>query len=328
MKKNLLLSILVLFSVSCQKFEPEPIAEDAQSSEKSTSATLTLSVTSLTERALKPGSTFIHEITLKAGSIPIPNEVINIDDPFSSMCTFVTTNSQGKAIWKRTTKSTTKPEAYTIKFYARNKAIYSTVAVKPKSALTLSTYKIDFESVAKLDDQTLVGGSRGGIENTTQSISKTLANGVKLGKDVANDYLSDPKNKLLVSVTALSCDAATKIPEMGEVCAASAIMLIDGYETELVKTIIKQMIDKTTFDSKTKSSLKTIVDLGSTALSINSLIDADGAQVLKSLPLFYELLSTNACELIYYQGKLRGASISVPLKNRSDVLNCSFYQRK
>ena len=132
---------------------------------------------------------------------------------------------------------------------------------------------------------------------------------------------------MLVTVTALSCQSGAFIPGAGELCPVGALMIINGYKTELVKALIKQMIDKTTLDSKTKSSLKTIVDLGSTAMSITSLVDADGAQMLESLPLFYELLSTNAYEMIYYKGKLRGASISVPLKNRTDVLNCSFYQR-
>lgn len=326
MKKSFIyVSALIFTFLSCSKDENLIVENDAIEF-RSVSA-ITLTVNCLTNRNLNPGNTFIHQIILKNGTVPIPNATVGIDDPIAKICTWVTTNSFGIANWNRTTTSSTPRMAYTVKFYYGGIVKYSTVALNPASSTNLSTYKIDFNSVGSLSSSTLVGASRGDMQNTVQSQNTTLQQGVNLGIAIAKDYLQNPGN-LIISTTALvSCSGGLIIPPAGIVaCPVAAKLVATGVAASTIKVLTKAAIDRNSqWNSSQKTALKSIVDLSNTAIAVTRLAPAESVKALGNIPTVSELLTTNYGQLITNtSGLLKGASVSVPLSGSDEILNFCF----
>lgn len=316
---------------SCEKeFETSPDVVSVESISNTVLAP-SLTVTCLTSRSLSPGGTFQHELVLKNGSIPIANTMIGINDPIGLMCTWVTTNSQGKAIWNRTTNSSTPRRAYTIEFFYGNTKVLSTVAVKPtSSAISLSTFRMNFNSSNTLNNSTLVGASRGGFQTVSQSMNTTLQETVNLGRDIVKDYVKNPGNIVISTVALVSCTAGQAIPPAGQAtCAVSVAMVSKGFQASAVKVLVKYAIDKnTSWSTSTKTSLKAIVDLTSTAYSFSKLKPGEGVKALDVLPAYYDVLTTNYGQLIYdASGVLRGGVIANPINGTNEVMMTCFYKR-
>jgi len=323
--------VLIIFFTSCEKeFEttPDIVAEEPLSNEV---LATTLTVNCLSSRSLNPGGTFQHEFVLKNGNNPIANTMIGINDPIGLMCTWVTTNSQGKATWNRTTNSSTPRKAYTFEFFYGNTKVLSTVAVKPlSSATSLSTYRMNFTSTSTLNNSTLVGSSRGGFQTVSQTQNTTLQEAINLGKDVVKDYVKNPGNIVITTVAAVSCTAGQLIPGAGQTtCVVSATMVAKNFAASTVKVTAKYAIDKNTaWSTSTKTSLKAIVDLASTAYSFTKLKPGEGIKALDALPAYYDVLTTQYGQLIYdASGVLRGGVIATPLNGTNEIMMMCFYKR-
>jgi len=221
--------------------------------------------------------------------------------------------------------------AYTFKFLYGSMVVYSTVAINPSGATALSTYTIDFNNVTSLGSSTLVGTSRGDIQTTAQPQSTTLQQAVTLGVDVAKDYHKNPGNLLIASVAVVTCSAGQSIPAAGQAaCAVTAKMVAAGVAASTVNVLTKAAIDKnSSWSASTKTSLKAIVDLSCTAISVSRLAPAEGLKALGNLPTIHDLLTTNYGALINNaSGILKGASVSLPLSGTDECINISFYNRE
>ncbi len=331
------LTSVFFFFAACEKEPRYGVSGEAVSVENLNTdnaddrSAITLTVNSTTERARTAGNSFTHELTLKNGSTPLANKQIGINDPIGLLCTWVTTNSQGKATWTRTTTSSTVPRAYTIDFFYTSIKKSSTIAVKPTSGYTtLSNYKMDYTTVLTPNNATLVGGDRGGFQTTAQNISTTLQVGAVILKDIGQDYVKNPGNLVIAGVAAVSCTAGQFIPAAGQaVCATSAKMVASGLAQSAVKILAKKAVDtQTQWPSATRTNLKNLIDLGSMAFAITEMKPGGALKTIENLATSYDVLANaNGVLLKNSQGTVKGAAIPAQLSGTDKVYGVCFYLR-
>jgi hypothetical protein len=341
--RRLITAVILILAVAggCKKEDLAPttvepndnavLTDDGQQLPLKSLGTITLTVNCLTSRSIIPGNSFTHEFIVKDGTTPIVNAQVNIVDPITMWCTFVKTNSLGKATYTTYIPTSTPRKAYTFKFFYGSAVRYSTVAVAPTSGfINASTYKMDFNTSSNIGSSTLVSASRGGYQYITQRQSTTLQKALSLGVDIVKDYTKNPGNLVISAVFVVSCSVGQIIPGAGQAaCATSFQMVSAGVATSTAKVFAKYAIDaNANWTISTKTSLKAIVDLSATAVSFARFKPNDGVKALGTLPLTYNVLTTNYGQLIYDSlGILRGAVVAVPISGCNDVIMMGCYKR-
>ena len=334
------LLIFMIFITGCSN-NWKPIAPTEKSAQTNTPAeslnkatplsatgVISLTVTSLNARAIYPGSSFRHLITLKDGSIPLANKTIGIYDPIVKACMIRTTNSKGQVDYVTPTNSSTAPAAYSFVILYGNIRTTSTVAVKVGGTFTLPSFKMDYISSNLVANSTLVAAERTTEQNLGQQVATTVTEAVKFGKDVAVSYLSNPGNLALVAVTTVTCTAGQSIPAAGQAACATGVKLVaTGIAKETMKTLAKRLVDANTqWSSTQKQQAKALIDFGSTVYSIASFEPTKGFEMIRSASLGWSVGSA-AGNLIYSGSTLKGASCAAPINGTSTVLQMSFYKR-
>jgi hypothetical protein len=275
------------------------------------------------------GGTFRHQVKLMNGASPVANADVKINDPIGRICTFVTTNSNGEAIWNRSIPSDTKQQFYTIEFFYGNVKHYSNVAVSiPTDATNLTSYSINLNTTSSLDNRNLVMASRGGFTSTLQDFKTTLKESVDFGVAVIKDYISNPANIAITTVALVSCTAGNAIPVAGQTaCAVSAKMVATNFSISFAKTAFKKMMDATDLSVADKTLLINMFDLSTIAYSVTKLDPAVGLSSLEALGSGFDFLKNANSQLIYKDGVLKGASISAQKAGSSEVYLMCVYNR-
>jgi len=293
-----------------------------------TTGVISLTVASLNARAIYPGSSFRHLITLKDGSLPLANKTIGIYDPIVKACMIRTTNSKGQVDYTTATNSSTPPAAYTFVVLYGSTRTTSTVAVKASGTFTLPNFKMDYISSNLVANSTLVAAERTTDQTLGQQIATTVTEAVKFGKDVAVSYVSNPGNLALVAITTVTCTAGQSIPAAGQAACATGVKLVaTGIAKETMKTLAKRLVDANTkWSSTQKQQIKALIDAGSVVISIASFEPTKGFEVVQSASLGWSFGSATG-ELIYSGSTLKGASCAAPINGTNTVLQMSFYKR-
>ncbi len=295
-----------------------------QASLKSSTSAITLTVACLSNRTQPLGGSFQHRVKLMNGTTPISDAQIKINDPIGRICTWVTTNSKGEAIWSRTIPLDTKLLCYSIEFYYGSLKQYSGVSItSPSDAIVLPSYTMTLNSSGVLDDRTLVMASRGGFTSTLQDIKTTLKEAVKFGDAVARDYLKNPFNKSALFLAGISCIAAPGNP----VCVAAVSYSLKEILKSEWKVFGNKFIDSIVESKETKELLKNMLDLSTIAISVALLAPGEGLSNLEAISTGYEFIGNAYKQYIYLDGKLKGASFSAQKKGSDQVYMMCIYNR-
>lgn len=283
-----------------------------------------LNVAVTTNRTANPGGVFIHKITLKNGSVPVSNAKVFIDDPIKLWCTWVTTNSNGEAIYTSNLSSTQKPGIYSLKFYYSSLLQWSTVVIKTSNTFNLTNYKIDVVTTSNPTISTKVNSETvNGFGNTTSAI---INESVNFGYEVLKDYLSNPGNLALVAVTTVSCTAGQTIPGAGQTaCAVGIKMVLTGISKTAIKNLANKMIDKSSnLTASQKTQLHALVETANVAFSIATFDPKTGFEAAQYVSLGWSVGTATAK---IYNSTNKGVSLSGSINGVDDIYQISVLKR-
>jgi hypothetical protein len=126
MKKKISLPVFFAFILSflSLKNEQKSLIDDSikvhQIKANSKAELFILTVTCLSDHSQPPGGYLTYNIKLTNLLGPVANAEVKINDPIERVCTFITTGSDGNALWLKQIPKNSKPQIYVIEFFYEN----------------------------------------------------------------------------------------------------------------------------------------------------------------------------------------------------------------
>jgi len=285
-----------------------------------------LNVTCLSNHSQLPGGQLMYNIRLTSLTAPIANALVKINDPIDKVCTFITTGSDGNAVWLKQIPKDANPQIYVFEFFYETAKQYSKVAVTTESVkLKLPSFKLDLDISKTLDPTSVVLGNRGGFSPLLQTIDKTLDVVTDFGDAVISDFLSNPVNDDVVVITGISCP----LGGLGNpICIAGLYYTGSELKKSAVKILGYKIIDAIEKDAFMNERLKSVFDDARTGISIAKFKSGEGLKsTLDLLMIGQDLVELGKKKYRQFGNKINGAAFSVKFKGSNDVYMFSFYDR-
>lgn len=312
-------------AVSLEKSSPVE-----QGSFKGLTAAITLTVTCLTNRTQAPGGSFRHKLKLMKGKVPIPSAQVKINDPIGRVCTQVTTDSNGEAIWIRAVPVDVRQMCFVIEFFYGDLKQFSSISIASSNdKILLPSYALALETMDVLTSPMLVWPSRGGFQDIKEDVQTMLRETGKVGIAMIHDYWSNPVNKAKTVLMVGSCVA---VPLTFGATTPVCLALVGSVAVDLISSDLKlltyKIIDATNESTSTKLALKNMVDLTSIGISVTTLDPSEGiVSDVDALASEVDFANNASSQIIYYNGAVQGASISAQRRGRNTVYLFTIYKR-
>jgi len=153
---------------------------------------------------------------------------------------------------------------------------------------------------------------------------------LNVGKDLKDNYLKNPGNQVMVTITGATCTYGIFLGIKGmAACAVSVRFVALGFAKSSVQYFISKAIDKTSWSTTTKAQLKIILYQVPEAFAIFRGIPNSGIEAVNKLPSIYSLTNSNSGTLFYNaSGKIEGATFNLPIQGTNEIFNITLVQKQ